>query len=73
MMDKQSSFAAPSVVVISGGTAANSLVSAFQNLAGSSQLAYVLPIRYHHIACLSEVSRLRPLIVSVIMAAQLRK
>ena len=35
-----------SVAVISGGTAANSLVSAFQALAGSSQLTYILPIRW---------------------------
>jgi 2-phospho-L-lactate transferase/gluconeogenesis factor (CofD/UPF0052 family) len=35
----------PNVVVISGGTAANSLVSAFASLAGPSQLTYVLPIR----------------------------
>ena len=39
----------PSVVVISGGTAANSIVSAFQSLAGSSQLTYVLPIRSLHL------------------------
>jgi len=42
---KPSTPVSPAVVVISGGTAANSLVSAFQGLAGSSQLTYVLPIR----------------------------
>ena len=46
MKSTMSTQAAPSVVVISGGTAANSLVSAFQSLAGSSSLTYVLPIRY---------------------------
>ena len=46
MKSTLSTQASPSVVVISGGTAANSLVSAFQALAGSSSLTYVLPIRY---------------------------
>jgi hypothetical protein len=46
MTSKPSTPISPAVVVISGGTAANSLVSAFQGLAGSSQLTYVLPIRY---------------------------
>jgi 2-phospho-L-lactate transferase/gluconeogenesis factor (CofD/UPF0052 family) len=46
MSSKPSTPISPSVVVISGGTAANSLVSSFQSLASSSQLTYVLPIRY---------------------------
>lgn len=46
MNDEVASRNSPSVVVISGGTAANSLVFAFQGLAGTSQLTYVLPIRY---------------------------